>query len=196
MEFTLHEYEELLQKLRKNRENVPLEQLKTKYAKPYNELLQKIKKHTSKIMLQFLFSGMPLKPRTKEDPEDAAVSRRFLEAAKRIINEEQQAGVFGEISRAVFLEYSIEKALDIAAEKIYPRILYEAYAPYWLRHCSIRMDQGYIYNDLIQMMWVPKWNVWISHDGTELMLMLPPTMELIKKERMSYGTEKSDGNRK
>ena len=55
MEFSWGDYLEDIKKLRKNKENVPIEILKTKYAQPYNELLEKIRRETEKILFQFLF---------------------------------------------------------------------------------------------------------------------------------------------
>ena len=43
----------LIEKYRKNRENVPLETLKTKYAAPYNQLIESIKEELKHIALQF-----------------------------------------------------------------------------------------------------------------------------------------------
>ena len=46
MDFTWEEYQKKLETYRKNRENVPLETLKTKYAKGYNKLKSDLKKMT------------------------------------------------------------------------------------------------------------------------------------------------------
>lgn len=170
----------MLQKLRKNRENVPLLILKTKYAKPYNELLEKIQFQTKEIIMRYLFSGMLV---DADDEEDFQV---FFKASQSILDAEAEAGTLKEIGLAVYLEYDIDKALDIAVRKIRPKILYDAYAPYWLKHCISHEDGG-IWNDLIDMMWNNECGMWINSEKSEGRLMLPPTEELIKEERTKYG---------
>ena len=67
MEFSWGDYLGDIKKLRKNKENVPIEILKTKYAEPYNELLEKIRRETEKILFQFLFGGILMR---KDEPEE------------------------------------------------------------------------------------------------------------------------------
>ncbi|MFR5517274.1 MAG: hypothetical protein ACLTIW_09770 [Blautia sp.] len=184
MEFSWGDYLGDIKKLRKNKENVPIEILKTKYAEPYNELLEKIRRETEKILFQFIFGGILMR---KDEPEERDA---FLRKAQAIIDEEKAAGTFREIARAVFEEYDADKALDIAAEKLHPRIWLEAYPEYWLKHCIIENDRP-IWNDLIQMRWNSDLQIWESRDGTSVTIMLPPTAELIEREREKYGNQEN-----
>lgn len=52
MDFTWEEYQKKLETYRKNRENVPLETLKTKYAKGYNKLKSDLKKNDRRNIVQ------------------------------------------------------------------------------------------------------------------------------------------------
>lgn len=184
MEFSWGDYLGDIKKLRKNKENVPIEILKTKYAEPYNELLEKIRRETEKILFQFLFGGILMR---KDEPEERDA---FFRKAQAIIDEERAAGTFREIARAVFEEYDADKALDIAAEKLHPRIWLEAYPEYWLEYCIIENDRP-IWNDLIQMRWNSDLQIWESRDGTSVTIMLPPTAELIEREREKYGNQEN-----
>lgn len=175
MENRWEEYLEKVEKLRKNREKVPLEALKTKYRKSYNALLSEIKTETEFFIFQFAFGGLPF--RKGEDSEIEA----FIQRANSVLDAERAAGTFREISRAVFVEYDPEKALEVAAAKVWPRIWFEAYSPYWIRHC-IRQEGGDVWNDLIEMRWHDEWCIWLAPDGRSWTLMLPPTQELVRKE--------------
>lgn len=129
---------------------------------------------------------------TKKDTEAWLRSNMPKESyfQKAIIDEEKAAGTFREIARAVFEEYDADKALDIAAEKLHPRIWLEAYPEYWLKHCIIENDRP-IWNDLIQMRWNSDLQIWESRDGTSVTIMLPPTAELIEREREKYGNQEN-----
>ena len=170
-----------LEKLRKNRENVPSEMLRTKYRVPYQNLLLQIKSATKNLVHAYIFSALVFNPAEK------GAIQEFTDRANRILKEEEDAGTFRKISHAVFLEYDLKKALDIVADKIIPRIWLEAYADYWLSHC-IRRNGCPIYNDLIKMEWDDKLQLWVGPDKASWTLMLPPTRDLMdaEKERMQF----------
>ena len=84
--------------LRKNRENVPLELLKTKYKKPYAKLKEEIRaqfeiyvKHL--IMLGILKTGPDL---------TGAKAQSMVDQIQKIIDEEKEAGHQKEVTHAVF----------------------------------------------------------------------------------------------
>ena len=67
---------------------------------------------------------------------------------------------------------------------VHNRICYEAYAPYWLRHCKPVSDHDEdaaftYYNDLIDMYWVGAWGEWKRKGKWEVTIMLPPTKGLV-----------------
>ena len=103
---------------------------------------------------------------------------------------DEKSGLEAVLLYTVFEEYDADKALDIAAEKLHPRIWLEAYPEYWLKHCIIENDRP-IWNDLIQMRWNSDLQIWESRDGTSVTIMLPPTAELIEREREKYGNQEN-----
>ena len=138
--------------LRKNRENVPLELLKTKYKKPYAKLKEEIR-------AQFEIYVKPL---------------GGLEAMKKI-DEEKAAGHQKEITHAVFEEFNLTKAENLACGYYTDRVKYEAYAPYWLEHIHQEPD-GKVTSDLLPgMTWHPEAGVWVSFSEPSFTLMMPPT---------------------
>ena len=69
-------------------------------------------------------------------------------------------------------------------------IFYDAYAPYWLRHCKPVTDSDdevefTFYNDLIDMYWAAKWQEWKKKGEWCVTIMLPPTKGLIALQRNS-----------
>ena len=96
------EDEELLQqkldKLQKNRENVPLEDLRTKYAKPYRALLADIKVLSQKIMEQEMF--YVLFPKDFGETGAKKLSELYEENKKAL-------------SASLFIQYSANEFIDI-----------------------------------------------------------------------------------
>lgn len=181
MNFTWDEYQKKLETYRKNRQNVPLEELKTKYASGYNKLTADLKKMTEEILTQVCTSGMLI---FKQDLEPGGSGRKVVNGINWIIEKARQGGTMKEISRAVFQEFDIDKAMEIAAEKIWQPAWYNVYGPYWAAKC--RTENGDIICDVLPgFKWDPECGIWIQsrEDGTiTFTAMLPPTMELIRKE--------------
>ena len=157
--------------LRKNRENVPLELLKTKYKKPYAKLKEEIRaqfeiyvKHL--IMLGILKTGPDL---------TGAKAQSMVDQIQKIIDEEKAAGHQKEVTHAVFEEFNLAKAENLACGYYTDRVKYEAYAPYWLEHIHQGPD-GKVTSDLLPgMTWHPEAGVWVSFSEPSFTLMMPPT---------------------
>lgn len=157
--------------LRKNRENVPLELLKTKYKKPYAKLKEEIRarfeiyvKHL--IMLGILKTGPDL---------TGAKAQSMVDQIQKIIDEEKAAGHQKEVTRAVFEEFNLAKAENLACGYYTDRVKYEIYAPYWLEHIHQEPD-GKVTSDLLPgMTWHPEAGVWVSFSEPSFTLMMPPT---------------------
>lgn len=177
--FEWEDYLKRIQILKKNREQVPLEELRTKYKRPYTALLQDIKKKTEVMLFHSLIDGLPFNNNEKEE------WRAFSLRVKKAFQEEKRCGTFRRITQAVFHEYDPDKALEISALTLWPRIWYQAYGPYWLKHC-IKQDNGEIWNDLIQMKWNSGTQTWRSKDGSSCSLMLPPTEELLREDEQVF----------
>ncbi len=173
---SLKEITENLEKLRRNEINMSEEQ-KTQYAHQLCKLRKKIAEKATKILKSFLLSGIQI----LKDEDGAKVIDRI----NRILAEEQEKGTFQKICNTLYLTYSVDKFL-VAAIPIYNRIMYEGYAPYWVKHCILNDKKDFSFrNDIIKMEWCAEHSVWKTKDAWSI--MLPPTMELIQKE---YNEEK------
>ena len=129
-----------------------------------------------KIMTSFLLSGL----KTKDDDRT-----KLMIAIRNIMKSTE-----GERKEAVN-KYHAFHDFDLFITTlipIYNRILYDAYAPYWLSHCMPVNDCDAVvdftyYNDLIDMYWAAPWQEWKRKDKWEVMLLLPPTKGLISLQR-------------
>ena len=188
MDFTWEEYQKKLETYRKNRENVPLETLKTKYAKGYNKLKSDLKKMTEEILCSIVTSGMLI---LKEDCEPGKSGMEVIDGINRIIEKEKAAGTMKEIGRAVFRDYDIEKAMEITAERIHQPAWYLAYGPYWVSKC--RSENGITTCSLLPgFIWDDECGLWVQEKNgntVSFTIMLPPTMDLIRKEEMKCQTQ-------
>ena len=95
-------------------------------------------------------------------------------------------------SMADYVRTEDHDAFMLALLPTHYRVLYEAYAPYWLAHCHPVDDRDddaefTYYNDLIDMYWAWKWQEWKKKGEWCVTLRLPPTAGLI---RYQYQKEK------
>lgn len=157
--------------LRKNRENVPLELLKTKYKKPYAKLKEEIRAQFEIYMKHIIVLGI-----LKTGPDlTGAKAESMVDQIQKIIDEEKAAGHQKEVTHAVFEEFNLAKAENLACGYYTDRVKYEAYAPYWLEHIHQEPD-GKVTSDLLPgMTWHPEAGVWVSFSEPSFTLMMPPT---------------------
>lgn len=164
MDFSMEEYRKNVEILRKNKENVPLELLKTKYVKGYGDLVCRIKKQTEALVILQISAGMRI---FKEDQEEF---REVMNRIQSIIDKEKMT--MKEIGSLVFSEYDIEKAMDLVAERIALPCFEQAYAPYFQSKCH-QEGETFTCDLLPGMKWNQEHRVWIGQDGS-FTLMLPP----------------------
>ena len=99
----MDQYRELLQRLKKNKENVPRELLLIKYEKPYNKLRNDIADMTSQILKDIVLFGWKIE--CDEANEVYAV-----------VNQEiTESGILQEVNRAVCQDQDMDKVLNCAA---------------------------------------------------------------------------------
>ena len=137
----------------------------------------------------FLLGGL----RVKADDSGGLVG-----IIQRIIDDEKKS-----ISKAI-KEFMSTEDLDSFLLSLLPvhcRILYEAYAPYWLSHCKPVDDRDRdaeftYYNDLIDMYWAGAWSEWKRKGEWCVTIMLPPTKGLMirayREEMKGMKTKDSD----
>lgn len=133
------------------------------------------RKEANELAEAFLFSGMPVAGNEERELDETA------DAIRLILNQNMN-----EIRIAVkrYLDDGDQDAFFLALLPVHLKIWYEAYAPYWLKHCHPVADHDdeaefTYYNDLIDMHWVGEWQEWKRKDKWEVTIMLPPTKGMI-----------------
>lgn len=102
-EVEMVQYRELLQRLKKNKENVPRELLLTKYEKPYNKLRNDIADMTSQILKDIVLYGWQVE---REEANDV------YSVINKVIVE---SGILQEVNQAVYQDQDMDKVLNCAA---------------------------------------------------------------------------------
>lgn len=147
MENKYQRFSRLLGKLRRNRESVSQELLKTRYAAAYQKLQKELQQTATEIVKEILFSGYPY-----ENMDQNCLFSSFQSAQRRA----EDLGYMKGIGKAVFLECNEDLFFWyiclIKAE--YDK----EYMEYWLSHC--RRVGGIFYNDLIDALYDSKGNYW------------------------------------
>lgn len=103
-EHRLNEYRSLLDSLKRNRENVPLETLKTKYRKPYEQLTQSIQSMTREILQDVALEGLQI--------ERAEAEQKYLEINSAI----RESGIIKKASQAAFIQQDADLVLEYAGQ--------------------------------------------------------------------------------
>lgn len=120
-----------------------------------------------------------------------AASDEIRENIRRIVTDGQTKKEIKRLKEILFQTYSLECVLD-AAGSLQNRILYEAYAPYWVSKCArakaplgiecLGVSGETWYNPMIDMYWDEKCCLWVSAKETAWKIDLPPTKELCMAE--------------
>lgn len=168
------------EKLKRNREKVPLSQLQTRYAKGYNALLKDVRDGADWFADAYIKScGFPRHPDDKDGNE--WLDKKML----AILLEENRPGGLVERYRAALLEQLDMEAFYQLVWERYDRLEKEAFIPYWRRHCRWRGKPGnrWIYNDIFKKFWWsrekgnPGYECWINKDHTGFDYRYPPNMK-------------------
>lgn len=178
------DYKQLLEdfeRLKKNRENVPLEVLKTKYKKGYENLKHKIAQELKKYVNDLTALGIY----DLGDDVTPKIWQSWENKIQEIMNQEAAAGLSKQLGHAVFGNLDLREFEELVIGRITLRVKYEVYAPYWLKHCKENAT-GEIENDLIGMKWDSKNNIWTGKSpdgGSCFTIKLPATPELIQETK-------------
>lgn len=191
--FNYSETKDAVRKLQKNEQNIGKDVLRQKYGKPYKQLLADIGYGTGKMIAAVCAGTIDTALEHKDGIPDQ-LWKKLMDDVRRIRDEEDRAGTFDRIRRAVFEDYDLDKAIDIAFQRFGIRIKYEALPPVWLYFCR-QLPDGRFRNDMTGMTWMPSsedgpgfWEK-RTEDGThEYSFRLPPTWAEIAKE---YEEEKA-----
>ena len=103
-EVDLNEYESLLNQLKRNKENVSLELLTTKYRKSYDQLKEKLRSMTKDILQDIVLSGLQI--------EQAQAKEKYMEINAAIV----VSGLLEKVSHAVFHQQDMGQVLEYAGK--------------------------------------------------------------------------------
>lgn len=103
-ETTMNEYRSLLGTLKRNKENIPLKQLKTEYRKGYDQLTQKIQSMTREILQDVALNGLQI--------EQAEAEQKYLEINSAI----RESGIMKKASHAAFIQQDTDLVLEYAGQ--------------------------------------------------------------------------------
>ncbi len=103
-EVDLDEYQSMLMRLKQNKQNVPLETLKTKYRKPYEQLIQSIQSMTREILQDVALKDLQI--------ERAEADQRYLEINTAI----RESGIMKKASQAAFIQQDADLVLEYAGQ--------------------------------------------------------------------------------
>lgn len=118
----IEELKKSVERLRKNRENVPLETLKTKYKEAYEKLLEEIRDQATEILNRETMSGIRIRKADKD----------ILDRIQETVNKGQFAKQAG---KALFKHFSVEKFVEIVENS--REAVMAVWIPYWQSFCCI-----------------------------------------------------------
>ena len=163
-----------LEKLRKNKERIPLDVLKTRYKTAYEQLTGDIKTEAVTV----------LKPIATQPPEwlkDCRIKAAYIEEIAAAFNSMYEAGSYAKkIGAALYKRYSLQEAEQIARE-INGKYLQELTRIFHEKTCLYTTAENWdpdnpvtprIYNDLVDKFWKEETGEWITEDKPEVPALL------------------------
>lgn len=153
------------QKLKHNREKVPLEELRTRYAKSYEALLDDVRANADWWIDTYIRTvGFTV---AKDDDAGVAALRKRIET---ILEEERKPGGLFTQAYAALIDQLDETAFQQKAWEIYHALDTDAYDAYFQRFNQYPADGSRIYNSLIKAFWDPAparydQPCWVDKDG-------------------------------
>lgn len=100
----ISEYQELLDRLKRNKEKVPLEILLTDHRKAYDQFKEMLQDMTKHILQDIVFTGLEI--------EQSQADQRYIEINTAI----RESGIMEKISHSVFRQYSADQVLEYAGQ--------------------------------------------------------------------------------
>ena len=165
------------EKLRRNREKVPLRQLKTTYERSYNTLVAEVMDGA----VWFYRQCVELEEDFPTLPEDTAGNEWLAKCLATIGDEEKKPGGLLDQFRVALIDHLDMDEYHNLIDKTYePRL--RVFNRYWARHCK-RLESGWIYNRVLKKFWWPKTEgypesgCWINNDYTGRDYRYPPVIE-------------------
>lgn len=147
--------EKLLSTLKKNRENVPLETLRTVYKEPYEALLRQINETASEFVREIVITDIPVNPDASIDAQSDLINQTI-----------DESGLVRQISLCLLHTYNVHKLHIIALEL--RRQIVVALEPYIaMKNCLVADPENLdadpiIYNTITRKVYEN--NAWIERD--------------------------------
>ena len=160
-----------LEKLRKNKERIPLDVLKTRYKTAYEQLTGDIKAEAVAVL-------KPIATRPPEWLKDCRIKAAYIEEIAAAFNSMYEAGSYAKKIGAAL--YSLQEAEQIARE-INGKYLQELTRIFHEKTCLYTTAENWdpdnpvtprIYNDLVDKFWKEETGEWITEDKPEVPALL------------------------
>lgn len=103
-EVDLKEYHYLLECLKRNKENVPLELLTTRYGNSYDQLKERLRSMTKEILQDIVLSGLQI--------ERSQAKEKYIEINTVI----RESGILEKVSHAVFIQQDADQVFENAGQ--------------------------------------------------------------------------------
>lgn len=103
-EIDFNKYRSLLDRLKRNKENVPLDLLTTKYQKSYDQLKEKLGSMTKEILQDIVLSNLQI--------EQTQAKGKYTEIDSAI----KESGILEKVSHAVFRQQDADLVLEYAGQ--------------------------------------------------------------------------------
>ena len=159
----VEELKALVQKMKINKEKVPEELQKTKYAKSFKELTEQIKAKGNEIIQNEFTKGIVI---AKDDG-----GTKLMDEIQKPIQNKGQSGMGKAFGAALLKQYDVDKFLELV-ENIRIEI-WNMWIPYWQEHCCLYVTPECwetdgptpkVYNELTDEFLVDeKQNIWEKH---------------------------------
>ena len=178
MAIDLKKTQEKLDKLRRNETQMTPEQ-KIVWKKNLQAYRNQIIAEANEILREFVFGQMNV---LKED--EGAVDQ-IISRIEKMAKTDWWKKQMENAKDVLFRTYSLNEFLDAICQ-MHTEVWYKAYGPYWVS--KTRTDaSGEMTNPVVDAVWGEKfyWNAehgqWEGKEKMTWTIMLPPTMELLKK---------------
>lgn len=164
--------------LKLNETQMSEEQLKD-YASALSRLRKKIVIEAEQILINFCLSGI-LIPKS----EQPAVINNIYLNIETVLDDEKLKGGMKRLSSILFRTYSLDSFLEAACD-LRDKVIYQAYAPYWISKCEKRkvpanwagIKGEAWYSQILDMFWHEEYHIWVSVTEIAWHTCLPPVIE-------------------
>ncbi len=168
----------LVERMKKNRESVPVEILNTKYKTSYERLKNQLTEVASDVFASLVFGGLALKEGEDHQPWKTKVDDLLREANRNGL--------------PVTLGDALAQYCDLELFKAHAGLLrcqfeMRFYIPYWLEHTH-KQKSGLYYNDIVRMWYDPEMDLWYDQDFN--FGAYPPPEEPLYRRRISVDQER------